>query len=137
MSRKAINDIIDSWGSVPDTLRKQVELQRDHYYRLINIVEQYDWHQLFTTGVKIAERDGDTHVLMNQIASPVKLYLFYESGVVTTSTLPSLLDLQLNSMDIYMGPIGSKAMDTDGVEHSCPFKYVVDKDNRVVRIMYT
>ena len=141
MSKKLIEEVLSNWGDVPDSCKKQIELQKEYYYRLIEKMEEYDWRDVFSVGIKIREKDGDPQVFMSQLANPVRLSLFIPSDesndasklVVRARTLPSLLEEKFRTMDIYLGPIGQKVMGPKGEEFTSPFKYVVGKD-RVVRL---
>lgn len=141
MSRKLIEDTLNDWTDVPESCKKQIELQKEHYLRLLDKMEEYEWRDIFTVGIKIKEKDGDPQLFMSQLVNPVKLYLFTPSNesddaskvVVRTRVLPSLLDEKFRSMGIYLGPIGQKVVGPKGEEFTSPFKYIIGKD-RVVRL---
>lgn len=145
MSKKLIDETIKLWGEIPELCRKQVDLQRDHYYRLINQADEYNWDDLFTSGVKIKEKDGDPQIFIAQLANPIKLHLFVPSSDVSQDvnnklnikvrSLPPILEEKLSSLGVYLGPIGQKVMSPKGEEFTSPFKFIVNKEDRVVRLV--
>jgi hypothetical protein len=140
MNRDYVNDALNEWNDAPIALRRQIDLQRDHYNRLIDIVEQHDWSLLFTEGVHIASSHGDVQALLSRIIYPIQLRLFYDpkngGGTVLVKTLPSLLEEKLRSMGVYIGPIGCKGTTADGIECTCPFIYYINKEARTIQVVH-
>ena len=143
MSKKQVEDALNEFKEVPETCRKQIELQRDNYINLINKMDEYDWSALFSTGVEIKEKEGDPQVFLSRLLIPVKLYLFTpdpedESGVkvkVMTRSLPSLLEEKLRAIGFYLGPLGQKIYTSNKEEVTNPFKVFIDKKTRIARVI--
>jgi hypothetical protein len=145
MSKKLIEEAITSLGEVDDMYKKQVEFQKNHYFDLIDRMEDYQWRDLLKpTGVKIGDKEGDPQAFVSQITSPVKLGVFVLdkedplSGKVTykTKVLPCLLELKLRELKIYMGPIGQKLSVGEGKEPIAnPIILYFDKKEKTVRFV--
>lgn len=143
MSKKQLKEAFESFGEIPDNCRKQLELQKDTYFALVDKMERYEWRDLFTTGVKIDEKDGDPQVFMSRLLVPIKLQVFIpmvddtssSKFTVKTRVLPALLEEKLKALDLYMGPIGQKVYTSTGEELQNPFRIAVDKTERVARII--
>lgn len=139
MSKALIDEAIKEWGDVPNICHKQIECQKNYYHRLINAMDEYDWDDLFTTGVRIKEKDGDPQTFINHLTKPVKLFLFLpvQDGnpmIVKRSVIRPLLEQKLLSHDIYMGPIGQQIQNEKGEEFTTPYRYLVLKEERLVML---
>lgn len=143
MLKNQINEMILRLGDIPDRCRHQVDIARNHYHKLIDKMDEYEWHDLLTTGVKIKDKE-DASTFFTQIITPIRIYacnIIDDSNGVSlsingTSNL-SVLELYLLSKDIYLGPLGRRIKyGPDQKDFTNPISIRMDKVTKVISLVY-
>lgn len=144
MLKSHIDNTIDSIGTIPSSCLSQLTLARTHYYRMINLMQKYDWTKLLESGVCLAN-EVEPELFIAQITSPIRFIIFIPDDdtldlskmSIKGKTTPSLIELHLYDLGMYMGPFNRKIKyDDESNEISNPINLTYDKQNNMLRIVY-